>query len=871
MLLIEKVKPVFKLRLGIIHENRKFIAQFLLAALFIFLGTWFIRHEQAELVEVKNVLLASRWPWVLAGILVTVIYMGLQGLMYKMAFASLNNRISLQVTTMLFLKRNFISIFMPAGGIASLAFFTGDLEKRGITKSKIHFVSSVYAFIGVLSVVLVAIPVLIYAAAQGFTGSSEWVAIAAVLVVVISLISAYRSVIHKKKLFRLMIRIYPSSEVFLEELAGHSFNIRALVHTVLVSVIIDLTGILHLYIAMKALGYEASLFVAMLGYITAVLSLMVSPFMRGLGAVEVSLSFILIRLGFTNIESIAVTFLYRFFEFWLPLVAGALSFLLKINKLLMRIIPALLIFLLGVLNVFSVMTPAIHERMLRLEEFVPIEVINASNYFVLLVGILMLLTAIYMLKGLRNSWWIALVLASVSVVGHLTKAIDYEEAAAAIFVIFMLILSRKEYNLKGNPHLHTIGIKSALLAMLTVLAYGTIGFYFLDKKHFGVDFSTLESIRYTIRNFFLLGNPGLTVHSRFAKEFLLSINLSGTISILFLFYTLIRPYIFRAETDPLTMEKARKLVSDYGRSGIDYFKTYSDKLIFLPEGKDTFIAYRIAGNFAITLEDPVARTSPEMQECIKEFDRYCYNNGLKPIFYRVPERSLVIYHEVSKKSLLLGQEGIVKLEDFTLEGGRNKALRNAINKVADRGYKCSIHTPPIKDGLMQKLRAVSDEWLRSNQRNEIIFSQGMFVWEELKQQTILTVENSEEKVIAFLNIIPDYAPGEATYDLIRKTDDSPNGVMDFLLTELFRYARQQGFSSVNLGFAPMSGLEESTKLTEKSMEFAYEKIRSFAHYKGLRNFKDKFFPEWSNRYLVYTNDYDLLQIPAALSKVIRVL
>jgi phosphatidylglycerol lysyltransferase len=870
MLLIEKMKPVFKSRFGVIHENRRFLAQFLLAALFIFLGAWFVKHEQTEVGAVRNVLLASRWQYVLAGIFVTLVYIGLQGLMYKMAFASLKSRIPLSVTILLFLKRNFISIFMPAGGIASLAFFTGDLEKRGITKSRVHFASSVYAFIGILSVILVAIPVLIYAAAEGFSGSSEWIAIAATLILIASLIAVYRSIVKKKRLFRLIIRFFPSSEVFLEDLAGHRIDTKHLIYTILVSVIIDLTGILHLYIAMKALGYQASVYVAMLGYITGVLSLMVSPFMRGLGAVEVSLSFILIRLGYSNVESIAITFLYRFFEFWLPLLAGALSFLLKINKLLMRIIPAMLIFSLGVLNVFSVLTPAIHERLLRLEEFIPMSAINVSNYFVLLAGILMLLTAIYMLKGLKSSWWIALALASVSAVGHLTKAIDYEEATAAVFVIIMLILSRKEYNIKGNPRLHTIGIRSALLTMLAVIIYGTIGFYFLDKKHFGIDFTTWESIKFTIRNFFLLGGTGLTPHSRFAKEFLLSINLSGAISILFLFYTIIRPYIFREETDPETMDKARSLVSAFGKSGMDYFKTYSDKLIFLPDGIEAFIAYRVAGNFAVALEDPVAGNAYDMQACIKEFDKYCYNNGFKTLYYRVPESSLTYYSELSKKSLLLGQEGIVKLESFTLEGGKNKALRNAINKVVDHGFNCSIHTPPVKDGLMQKLKAVSDEWLHSNQRKEIIFSQGMFVWEELKQQTILTVENAEEKVIAFMNIIPDFATGEATYDLIRKTDDSPHGVMDFLLVELFKYTRSQGYSGVNLGFAPMSGLDESTKLPEKSMKFAYEKIRSFAHYKGLRNFKDKFFPEWSNRYLVYTNDYDLLQVPAVLTKVIKV-
>ena len=70
----------------------------------------------------------------------------------------------------------------------------------------------------------------------------------------------------------------------------------------------------------------------------------------------------------------------------------------------MRILPALLLFALGVLNIVSVMTPAIHDRLKHLEEFIPVDAINTSNYFVLLAGLLMLFTAIFMLKGFRSSW-----------------------------------------------------------------------------------------------------------------------------------------------------------------------------------------------------------------------------------------------------------------------------------------------------------------------------------------------------------------------------------------------------------------------------------------------------------------------------------
>jgi len=89
------------------------------------------------------------------------------------------------------------------------------------------------------------------------------------------------------------------------------------------------------------------------------------------------------------------------------------------------------------------------------------------------------------------------------------------------------------------------------------------------------------------------------------------------------------------------------------------------------------------------------------------------------------------------------------------------------------------------------------------------------------------------------------------------------------LIELFNYLKVQHIQYVNLGFAPMSGLDDPHTFKERSMKFAYEKIRSFSHYKGLREYKEKFEPEWHNKYLIYQHDYDLLQVPVAISNVIK--
>jgi phosphatidylglycerol lysyltransferase len=855
--------------LPFILENGKMLAQAIFTIFSIGVGIWFINHEHTQLTEVKRVLLDADWKYVIAGILLSAVYIILQGLMYVASFASIRHRIPLISAVVLFLKRNLISIFLPAGGISSLAFFTGEIEKKGITKSQIHFASTIYGFVGILSVIVVAIPIFIYSLVGGGIGRGEWIAFFAVLVLIAALYFIYRSIVKKGIFYRWLVKSFSFFEVFSVDIQNNRISKKQFYITVFYSVLIEFAGIAHLYIAMLALGYYPSLFAAFLGYIISVIFLIVSPFLRGLGAIEVSMVLILVRLGYTNIEAVAVTLLYRFFEFWLPLFAGIFSFLLKINKLLMRIIPAILLLSLGIINIISVLTPAMSDRVHWLRSFLPVDAMIVSNYFVLVLGLFLLVTASFMLKGLKMAWWFAFSLSFVSMIGNLTKAADYEEAIAAFLVIVVLIFTKKDYYVKNNPRLRSVGIQTAILSMMAVLVYSVIGFYYLDKKHFNIDFSLWQSIHYAVENYFLVGSGDLIPVDNFARKFILSINISGFLTFGFLIYTLIRPYFLKNFPTAIELERPRKLVSEYGKTALDYFKTYRDKMIFEPEGLNAFLAYRPAGNYAVVLENPVAEDSEQMKQCIGQFDLFCFEVGLKSIYYRVSESDLGCYRSLKKKTMFLGQEGLVDLNSFSLDGGSKKSIRNALSKVKDRGYKTNIHTPPIKDGLLQKLKSVSDEWLEETGRSEIIFSQGMFVWEDMKQQTIITVENSEEKVVAFLNIIPDFAPGEGTYDLVRKTTDAPNGVMDYLIVELFLHLKSQGYSYANMGFAPMSGIDDPHTFKEKSMKFAYEKIRGFSQYKGLREYKEKFVTVWINKYLIYDHDYDLLQIPGALMKVIK--
>ncbi len=75
--------------------------------------------------------------------------------------------------------------------------------------------------------------------------------------------------------------------------------------------------------------------------------------------------------------------------------------------------------------------------------------------------------------------------------------------------------------------------------------------------------------------------------------------------------------------------------------------------------------------------------------------------------------------------------------------------------------------------------------------------------------------------------------------------------MDFLFVELMLWGRAQGYRWFNLGMAPLSGLEAHrlAPAWHKVGRFIYRHGEDFYNFEGLRQYKEKFFPEWRPRYL----------------------
>ncbi|MCE5175347.1 MAG: phosphatidylglycerol lysyltransferase domain-containing protein [Bacteroidales bacterium] len=848
--------------------NNKFFWQLILAFFMVGLAIFFISHEHLEVLKIRDELFLSN-PWfVLLGIALTVVYFLLMGLMYVHSFKSIGQKIPLLMAVRLFLKRNFVSVFLPAGGFSSLLFFTKEVEDKGISKSQIHLASTLFGCMSFLSVLVVAILVLFFSMFMEDMPQIEAYGFISLLILTALVVFLIISIFKKGKVYSLFSRLLPSVALILDEMIEQDIKRKEVFKTLCFSILIEIIGILHLYVAMLALGFEPSWPAAILGYIVMVVLLMASPFLRGFGAIEVSVTYILGQFGFPVVAAAAITLLYRFFEFWLPLLVGLMSFFSKRDNLLLRILPACLVFTLGIVNILSFVTPALPDRLLILKNFLPEDIISASNGMVLVSGLLLLILSVYLLQGSKRAFYIGLLLTVFSFVGHLFKGVDYEEASLAFVAFATLIYTRKEYKFKPHPELTRISYMVLIYSVVALFAFGITGFALMDKRHFGIDFEFWTSVETIFRLFFLFDDTGLVPQTKFAQNFIYIMYALGGLELSFIFISVLKPHFSHPYNSNEDRVLARDILKRYGKSSLDYFKVYSDKFFFFSDDKEGFVSFKVTNSFAVVLGDPVCEDDAAIGKLIQSFDRFCQESGFISVFYRVPHHSLPIYHKLGKKSLPVGEEAIVDLADFTLESTKTKMTRNEINSLEAEGFGVKIYEAPVKEELLQKMEHVSSGWLHVLNIREVAFSQGVFNKEILKNQTIITVENKSGKIYAFLNVVSDGVPGEAMYDLIRKRVDAPHGILDMLIAKTLLYFKEKGFQQANLGLAPLSGVK-GANIKEKAVKFTYENLKSLGHFKSLRSYKEKFHPKWETRFMIYDNDYDLLQIPTALKKVLE--
>ncbi|GAA0398093.1 bifunctional lysylphosphatidylglycerol flippase/synthetase MprF [Paenibacillus motobuensis] len=502
-----------------------------------------------------------------------------------------------------------------------------------------------------------------------------------------------------------------------------------------------------------------------------------------------------------------------------------------------------LVFIAGALLILSAATPALLYRFHYIENILSLPIMRLSHQLSIVIGIMLIVLSRGISLRVKRAYSWTLLLLCTGAIFTFAKAFDYEEAIILLLIALLLWMSRQQFYRLSVPlrKYHIIGWM-IMTACITGVYYfiGASTRPFLKKPfHFHVGEHAPK----------LLGS----------SAFILSA-VSGLLLawLLLTLYYLLRP---KQLNMPSISNTDRAKLSDflerYPGNMLTHMLFAGDKSFFWAIDNQVLIPYAKIHNKLVVLGDPLGPREM-VSEAIQQFQNYADQYALETVFYQTTPDYLPLYHENGYRFFKLGEEALVDLSSFTLSGKRNAALRAVHNRFEREGFRFEIASPPHQEKLMERLKYISDQWLRG--KKEKGFSIGWFDENYLQLAPLALITDQENKVIAFASIAPVYDHDVTlSVDLMRHLPEVPNGTMDQLFISLFEFAREQGYSCFNLGMAPLAsvGKSRAAMREEKLAHILFEHGESLYGFTGLRNYKEKFSPRWEPRYLAYPTNISL--------------
>jgi phosphatidylglycerol lysyltransferase len=607
------------------------------------------------------------------------------------------------------------------------------------------------------------------------------------------------------------------------------------------------------------LSFAAFIVIYLLAQITA----LASAVPAGLGVFEGAI-LLGLRGQADSAALIGSLIIFRIVYYLLPLVVGLVAMgayeLRQRRALLLRVedqigrwtnlfVPPVLTmttFMGGVLLLASGATPASEDRLAWVGDLLPFPAIELSHFAGSLAGVALLLLA----RGLQLRLDAAYVLSAATlllgIVVSLVKGWDYEEALILAAMLAALLPCRRFFYRKASLSDEPLSVAWSVAIALVLIgtAWLTLfSFKYVEYSHdmwwqFELESDAPRALRAAVGGGLLLVGVGLA--------------------------RLLRP----APPDPTPpspedLRTAESIVSQTADANAN-LALLGDKTFLFNRDRTAFVMYGVAGKSWVALGDPVG-DGRDVRELVWQFLELVDRHAGWTVFYEVGEKNLGLYVEIGLTLLKLGEEALVFLPDFSLEGGGRKSLRQHHQRMLRDG--CAIEMLPAARvaEVFPVLTQISDAWLSAKHTREKGFSLGRFTPDYISRFPVAVVR-FHGAIVAFANLWPSTAHEELSLDLMRYSPDAPAGVMDFLFVELMLWGRAEGYRYFNLGMAPMSGLEDRAlaPLWNRIGAFLFRHGEDFYNFQGLRQYKEKFGPQWVARYIALPGG---LRLPVVLANV----
>ncbi|MFI9180633.1 bifunctional lysylphosphatidylglycerol synthetase/lysine--tRNA ligase LysX [Streptomyces goshikiensis] len=522
---------------------------------------------------------------------------------------------------------------------------------------------------------------------------------------------------------------------------------------------------------------------------------------------------------------------------------------------------------LGVLCVLLSVSPALRRLLRHIVRFLDLYIVPVSANLAYAVFLFLLAAALAACK--KVAWWIVvtylalLILVDVLIIAGGDYWIGGPSMAISVAALGILIAARAEFYAASRPGalwraLLVLGL--GLLAAV-LLGWGLVALFpgtlpkgqWLDwaaKEVFGGLFSDRE----------FDGRP--------PRPLSFLCGLFGALALLNAAATLFRSQRLTAALHGDEEPRIRALLGAYGRhDSLGYFATRRDKaVVFAPNGK-AGVTYRVEAGVCLASGDPVgdpAAWTPAVDAWLAVARRY----GWQPAVMGASEEGATAYARSGLSALQLGDEAILHVAHFDLDGRDMRVTRQAVNRVKRAGATTLIRRhSALTDEEMQHIVDRADTW--RDTETERGFSMALDRLGDPADGDCLLVEAFDDQgtLIALLSFVP-WGKDGISLDLMRRDRAAPNGIMEFMVAQLCAAAPGLGVRRISLNFAVFrSAFEEGGRIGAGPVLKLWRRLLLFFsrwwQLEALYRSNVKYGPEWYPRFLCYQDAGSLARVSLA--------
>ncbi|GAB2761512.1 bifunctional lysylphosphatidylglycerol synthetase/lysine--tRNA ligase LysX [Streptomyces bullii] len=362
--------------------------------------------------------------------------------------------------------------------------------------------------------------------------------------------------------------------------------------------------------------------------------------------------------------------------------------------------------------------------------------------------------------------------------------------------------------------------------------------------------------------------PGDSFDGRPPRPLPFLLGLFGALALLNAAATLFRSQRMEAALHGDEEARIRALLRAYGdQDSLGYFATRRDKaVVFSPSGKAA-VTYRVEAGVCLGSGDPVGDREAWPHAIAAWLDR-ARRHAWVPAVMGASEEGARAYVRAGLGALQLGDEAIVHVPDFDLDGRDMRVTRQAVHRVRRTGATCRIRRhATLTEEEMRQIVDRADTW--RDTETERGFSMALDRLGDPADGDCLLVEarDRDGRLLALLSFVPWGGDG-VSLDLMRRDRTAPNGVTEFMVAELCAAAPKLGIRRISLNFAVFrSVFEEGARIGAGPVLRLWRRLLLFLskwwQLEALYRSNAKYRPEWYPRFLCYADAASLARVGLA--------